>query len=812
MSGQDARVEDFLNDKFQTLADLDTLDSLLSTVQSQQSLLRSQLEAAETEVQESEDRAEELSEQLIFQAELFQQDQENIDRRIEEEEAGVVLSEETQQVARELRESADKLKRLNIAKGYVEFLQLVCALSDEARKQIDVNNPKAALVPYNKLQHLSKDLRKRHEETEEAAVHLVDYVERTSRELWDSMKEKLSGEMQAILKKMGWPSTTLDVKKYPEFETAFVKLLDLQEPELEPAAGEVSPALLPLEVMVNPLALRFRYHFEGDKQTNRLDKPEWFFNHVLSLVEDYTPFITTNIQPLLDQYLPNSSRDAVLELITAVLPMLRRRIKNLLPSIVPHAQLLSHFIHEMIKFDTVLRDEYLYAPYGLDADALWKGLTHEVLVKDDWFWQWLKVEKDFALTRYQSIIGADDAWQIDYDSVEDHEAKPTKSAIRLKDLLETITDRYRPLTSFNQRLRFLIDIQISILDQYHERLNSSVEAFRVLSSTIARAVQGTSREEAEALKGIPGLERLCRVYGSSMFLEACMRDWGEDVFFLELWEELQSRSSNHNKDEQLSGHLTIQDIADKTSSAVVSGEDDGALFDETAGAYKTLQHRTEEMIIHHIANSVIEELRAYSRITIWSSIDPDSSSSSGTNHTHTPSSLTLSPEISQPLSTLSSSFSFLARALTTPVFLRIFRHTMANVQTYLYDYIVSRNQFSELGARQFGRDCQELWAVSGRFVSESGGIGNAGVAGSDVATRRLREAVTLLTLPVEESLVAGSGAEGDEKRKVPGLRSVVGVVFEDNEKARRVLEVLGVEALDVMEVRGLLRRRVEAWA
>jgi len=44
-----------------------------------------------------------------------------------------------------------------------------------------------------------------------------------------------------------------------------------------------------------------------------------------------------------------------------------------------------------------------------------------------------------ALTRYQSIIGADDAWQIDYDSVEDHEAKPTKSAIRLKDLLETIT-------------------------------------------------------------------------------------------------------------------------------------------------------------------------------------------------------------------------------------------------------------------------------------------------------------------------------------------------------------------------------------
>ena len=30
--------------------------------------------------------------------------------------------------------------------------------------------------------------------------------------------------------------------------------------------------LLPLEVMVRPLELRFRYHFEGDRPTNRLDK------------------------------------------------------------------------------------------------------------------------------------------------------------------------------------------------------------------------------------------------------------------------------------------------------------------------------------------------------------------------------------------------------------------------------------------------------------------------------------------------------------------------------------------------------------
>jgi len=73
-------------------------------------------------------------------------------------------------------------------------------------------------------------LKKRHEETEEAAVHLVDYVERTSSGLWDSMKERLSGEFQATLTKIGWPSATLDVTQSPAFEAGFCKLLDLQEP------------------------------------------------------------------------------------------------------------------------------------------------------------------------------------------------------------------------------------------------------------------------------------------------------------------------------------------------------------------------------------------------------------------------------------------------------------------------------------------------------------------------------------------------------------------------------------------------------
>jgi hypothetical protein len=123
--------------------------------------------------------------------------------------------------------------------------------------------------------------------------------------------------------------------------------------------------------------------------------------------------------------------------------------------------------------------------------------------------------------------------------------KPTKSAIRVNDLLETITgssnqlfpeapliplaDRYRPLASFSQKLRFLIDVQIAIFDKFHHRLRSGLEAYLAASSTVVRAVQGVSKEDKASVEGINGLERLCRVYGSAEYLEKAMSDWSDDV-------------------------------------------------------------------------------------------------------------------------------------------------------------------------------------------------------------------------------------------------------------------------------------------
>lgn len=139
-----------------------------------------------------------------------------------------------------------------------------------------------------------------------------------------------------------------------------------------------------------------------------------------------------------------------------------------------------------------------------------------------------------------------DFGDLDYESVDPKATKPTKGAIRVNDLLETITgtlgyrkadlkllisvpDRYRPLSSFSQKLTFLIDIQIAIFDKYHEKLLSNLEAYLTMTTALGRAMGSVTKEEQERLLGVEGLERLCKTYGSADYLEKAMRDWSDDV-------------------------------------------------------------------------------------------------------------------------------------------------------------------------------------------------------------------------------------------------------------------------------------------
>lgn len=246
-------------------------------------------------------------------------------------------------------------------------------------------------------------------DAEGAAPQLLHYVEQITQALRTKILEAFSADLEKVLKKIRWPNVKAAIlpQLQEEWETAVVKLLDLQMSELEainyaPASSanvKLPAVLFPFEVLVRSLEMRFRFHFEGDKPTNRIDRPEYFLSHIISVLNDYNGFVVDYLQPILlkqfrgtDLALTPVYIDATAAFITALLPMLRHKIGVLLPKVAAQPQLLSHFMHEVMSFDTTIREDWRYdGGYGLQG---WNGLAWEFLVQGDLFGRWLQVEKD----------------------------------------------------------------------------------------------------------------------------------------------------------------------------------------------------------------------------------------------------------------------------------------------------------------------------------------------------------------------------------------------------------------------------------
>lgn len=730
-----------------------------------------------------------------------------------------------------------KVRNLEIAQGYLDLVRRMNTLSDQVKDNLH-SQPGASVQAHLELRSLLKKVQDAQGAAEGAAPQLVYTLERQSKDIYNGITKALEGDLQRTLEEMKWPSKELNLLSNvcEKWSTQVRLLLELQDPDLIAAFADrdtsnPSPAaepvvLLPLEVMVQPLAARFRYHFYGERPTNRLDKPEYFLNHILDLLDRHSGFMSDMLDPILDERAATFESleviytDAVSTFITALLPMILAKCLSFLPQISQQPQLLSHFIHELMAFDTAIRDTWGYVPIPrMLAD--WRGVTWIILNTHGYFGPWLAVEKDFALSRYKTIRDAPDSGDIDFDA-DSTQTKPTKGAIRVNDLLETITDRYRGLSSFSQKMRFLLDIQLSIFDDYHNHLHGALQAYLVSSHTAGRLLHGQSEADAFGLKG---LESLTKIYGSAEFLERKMSDWSDDVFFLELWDELQYRAkANSSGNASVGTDLRVDEVASKTSDTIRSNgpdsdadADDGGLFDQTALAYRRLRDRSEEEILRAFDVNLRAAIDPYAKYAQWSSLAATPSDSA---------SMSPSPSLDGFFQTTSVLLGFLADTLAPGSLRRITRRYCASVQRRIFDNVLMYHTFSAAGANQLKRDLSAIEESIERSTKLRGVVGGS--------MKRLEDAVFLLSLdaattanasiedgdedgwgfdeeeagpPTENAPAVSAGNDFVEKEW--GLWDAEKLIFESNEAARKALADMGLYHLSEAEARNVLKRRVE---
>jgi hypothetical protein len=521
-SALDIRVEDYLEDKLQSSADLDFLDELLANVETQRNQLQSQLDDAVKELEDARRTTDDRHGLLQERIDKFQQLQDSIDTRVQIAAASDAPSEAIARLQRPMQ----KLQAVELAKKYLKLLQDVEKWRSEARVHLP-HSPKAALEPYAQLKELAMHMRTLPGSEE---LHLVEHVEAVTEALWSEMKKTMSDELEAVLGKRNWPRVDPQSEMDDEWLACFEKLIDLQMPEILHSPEIVS--VLPFDVMSSIFVAEFRFHFMSDKPTSNAQSVgthcfPWF----LSTIEKWEDFFRDNLAYLLSSKFhdtPVAEKsvyvDPVCALITSMLTVMREKLHAVALEAVKSPAFLSSFISQLMTFDENIRSRFNYD--GGTPDKGWPGLTYEVL--SDHFEAWFQAERTFALETFESILESQDSRKIDYDFAVAGKMKPTFAAVKVTDLLRTVTTKYERLRRLKYKVRFLTRIQLDILDGYHDRLRGSLEAYQSITSTLGRTLHGVSREQQAALEGTGALETLCKVIGSADHIANTLEEWGDE--------------------------------------------------------------------------------------------------------------------------------------------------------------------------------------------------------------------------------------------------------------------------------------------
>lgn len=518
----DARVEDYLDDKLQAPSDLDSLDELIANVELQRNQLQSQLDDAVKDLDKARRTTEDRHESIQAHILEFQQLQSSIDSRVK---IAAASDAPSAAIAR-LQKPMQKLKAVDLAQRYLKLLQEVESLRKEARSHLP-DSPKAALGPYAQLKELALKLRSLPGSED---LHLVDHVEAVSELLWNEMKDTMSAELETLLAKRNWPKVDTNSEMDEEWIACFEKLIDLQMPEIIHSDNIVS--LLPIDVMSKIFAAEFRFHFLSDKPTS---SPQSIGTHCfpwfISTIEKWEAFFRDNLSHLLASKFHDTSAadkmaymDPVSALITSMLSVMREKVQAVATEALKNPSFLSSLMSQLMTFD-----ENIKVRFGYDAcypDDSWPGLTGEVL--SEHFETWFQAEQTFAMERFEVIIGSQDSRKIDYDFGETGKMKPTHAAVRIMDLLRTVTSKYERLHRVKYKVRFLTRIQLDILDGYHDRLRGSLEAYQSMTSTLGRTLHGATKEQLNALEGTGALETLCKVVGSAEHVANTLTEWGDE--------------------------------------------------------------------------------------------------------------------------------------------------------------------------------------------------------------------------------------------------------------------------------------------
>ncbi|XP_052872786.1 RINT1-like protein [Anopheles cruzii] len=470
-----SELED-LRDKI-TVTEADCIPSVKSAVQTSQSLLR--------ELQSKEATIGEYDAKVTQRIETHRQLMETVGARMEQ--------------IRELQTVRDYLALVQDITNISEALEASASGKDDGKPvalYVALAGPNSILDRLGGIE----------------APQLKMYARSTAFHWHEVLLQKYSVEFEALLKTIKWPNLNQTLEQFNPSKDHIHKLVVLSESlfllklpgDQDLLSVKLTPSIYcrpysaPIELFVKPFRQRFKFHFTGHKQTNRLDRPEWYLTQVLQWAKENHIFVGQHFQsPALRAGITNSN--VRLEFVRGLVQLAVEKLIIDIEQIVRDEALFAHLIDEVLAFEEDLKQTLGY-PTSFPSVV-------SVLLQPVYFLKWMAIEEKFTTDKMDAMLNTDDPFDL-LDPANLDELKIPKCADQFVRLLDAIKERYRSLPQPGQRLQFL-DLQLKLIDNFRRRLVQ-------LYNDPTNAANPT------------------KIINAIHYLTSVLRDWGESVHYLHL--------------------------------------------------------------------------------------------------------------------------------------------------------------------------------------------------------------------------------------------------------------------------------------
>ncbi|KAJ1732074.1 hypothetical protein LPJ72_003614 [Coemansia sp. Benny D160-2] len=704
-------------------------------------------------------------------------------------------------------------KKLSQTKAYVDVVVDVEQTKAMASQCRDEGDSPGMLAAYTHAVSLLKKSCNA-ESTHQAHTHLLELIKQTVLDIWKDAEDTAAKAQNAALVKLGWPGK-MDMSMAAAVETfdagfSMLLSLDCVNREYKSVLARCCPRVLgnkksalPLEHLAKAVDIRMRYHFESNRSTNRVDRPEWWLSQMLTMARNLVPFLESHAQHVY-QEAPLPRLDIRNEFLRLLQPIVQRKLVHDRPEYLKSGLVISHVARELAGFEQTLRDVYFYkGPSSLER----------FLSDVDVFDAWMEAERATAMAAYMDTLNGPDAFELVYDDdmlgVDD--AKPSRIAEKVVLLVEDMADRYSVVPSRMQRLQLLSITQFPLVIALVEDVEEEIDEFNRVTLAFIRE---SNIPGAFGINKSPGqtplisqLSRLAAWYQTIWYVEEAARDWNNSPNYVDLWAAVCQRAhaiDKHSdprdwrdccdewnaKDRELLDDVSRQDPAD-------SGDDwiDGGIWERSIGTLATLKQRVLDMLGKAVNSDTVGQLRAFRKKNAWAIKSADTGAS-----------LRASVELSSALSGLAQLISSLADMFPFAAFTRLMRSLSAEIDTFITDRVACAHSFNVAGGQQLTLDVETISRV---LVTSA----------PRADLRRMPQRV--LPKAKECALILSCAADSNSPTlTTTGSASAIPLALSewahaiadtatDTKEAMLVLKKLGISHLSVKEVRKLLRNRVD---